>query len=106
MPIHQGCLKHIPPCCSHGQPSHHGLHKLLHEMVFNLAIDAIVYQGIDLNIVRPANIEGYCTGIAKGLVRVGLHVGRCHDFHADYDALTGWISVTRLIIEEIEPPVA
>ena len=69
------------------------------------AIDAIVYQGIDLNIVRPANIEGYCTRIAKGLVRVGLHVGRCHDFHADYDALTGWISVTRLIIEEIEPPV-
>ena len=69
------------------------------------AIDAIVYQGIDLNIVRPANIEGYCTGIAKGLVRVGLHVGQCHGFGIS-NAYTGWNSVSKIIIEESEPPVA
>ena len=69
------------------------------------AIDAVVYQSVDLNIPRPANIEGYCTGIAKGLVRVGLHVGQCHGFGIS-NAYTDWNSVSKIIIEEIEPPVA
>ncbi|XP_058945686.2 collagen triple helix repeat-containing protein 1-like [Pocillopora verrucosa] len=69
------------------------------------AIDAVVYQNLDLNIHRSANIEGYCTGIAKGLVRVGLHVGQCHGYGI-FNAYTGWNSVSRIIIEEIEPPVA
>ncbi|PFX27978.1 collagen triple helix repeat-containing protein 1-like [Stylophora pistillata] len=69
------------------------------------AIDAVVYQNIDLNIHRSANIEGYCAGIAKGLVRVGLHVGQCHGFGI-FKAYTGWNSVSRIIIEEFEPPVA
>ena len=69
------------------------------------AIDAVVYQNLDLNIHRSANIEGYCTGISKGLVRVGLHVGQCHGYGI-FNAYTGWNSVSRIIIEEIEPPVA
>lgn len=69
------------------------------------AVDAVVYQNIDANIHRSANIEGYCTGLAKGLVRVGLNVGRCKGFDTEYNAYTGWNSVSRIIIEEVEPPV-
>jgi len=69
------------------------------------AVDAVVYQSIDANIHRSANIEGYCTGLAKGLVRVGLNVGRCKGFDTTYNAYTGWNSVSRIIIEEMEPPV-
>ena len=68
-------------------------------------IDAIVYQNVNLYIVRPVNIEGHCTGMGSGLVRVGLHVGQCYGFGI-FDAYTGWISVSRIIIEEVEPPVA
>ena len=70
------------------------------------AVDAVVYQSIDVNIHRSANIEGYCTGLGKGLVRVGLNVGRCKGYgEAVYNAYTGWNSVSRIIIEEVEPPV-
>ena len=68
-------------------------------------IDAIVYQNVNLYNVRPAKIEGHCIGMGSGLVRVGLHVGKCHGF-GTFDAYTGWISVSRIIIEEVEPPVA
>ena len=71
------------------------------------AVDAVVYQSIDANIHRSANIEGYCTGINKGLVRVGLNVDRCKGFgESVFNAYTGWNSVSRIIIEEVELPVA
>ncbi|KAL9975554.1 hypothetical protein ACROYT_G012726 [Oculina patagonica] len=72
------------------------------------AIDAVIYQSINVNIHRPANLEGYCSGIDKGLVRVGLNVGHClKGFgNAIFNAYTGWNSVSRIIIEEVQPPVA
>jgi len=70
-------------------------------------IDGVVYQSIDINIHRATNIEGYCTGIDKGLVRVGFNVGRCKGFgESIFNAYTGWNSVSKIIIEEVEPPVA
>ncbi|RMX58029.1 hypothetical protein pdam_00024428 [Pocillopora damicornis] len=45
------------------------------------------------------------TGIARGWVRVGLYVGQCHSFGI-FNVHTGWHSVSRIIIEKIEPPVA
>ncbi|XP_022786750.1 collagen triple helix repeat-containing protein 1-like [Stylophora pistillata] len=69
------------------------------------AIDAVLYQNINVNFHRSANIEGYCAGVGKGLVRVGLHVGQCRGFGI-FNAYTGWNSVSRIIIEEFEPPVA
>ncbi|KAL9975552.1 hypothetical protein ACROYT_G012724 [Oculina patagonica] len=70
-------------------------------------IDGALYQGINLNIHRPSNIEGYCGGIAAGKVRVGFSVGSCRvPYNANGDAYTSWNQANRIIIEEVEPPVA
>lgn len=69
------------------------------------AIDGTVYQSANLNIHRSASIEGYCGGLDKGKVQVGFHVGNCAEY-GNADAFTSWNSVSRIIIEEVEPPVA
>ncbi|XP_068732277.1 collagen triple helix repeat-containing protein 1-like isoform X1 [Montipora capricornis] len=70
-------------------------------------IDGSLYQNLDLNIHRPNNIEGYCGGIAAGKVRVGFSVGSCPvPYNSRGDAWTSWNQVNRIIIEEVEPPVA
>ncbi|KAL9975566.1 hypothetical protein ACROYT_G012741 [Oculina patagonica] len=70
-------------------------------------IDGSLYQGVDLNIHRPANIEGYCGGIPAGKVSVGFSVGSCRvPYNANGDAWTSWNQANRIIIEEVEPPVA
>ena len=69
------------------------------------AIDGVVYQQQDLNIHRSANIEGYCGGLSPGNVQVGFNVGNCAEY-GDANAYTSWNSVSRIIIEEVEPPVA
>ena len=69
------------------------------------AIDGVVYQKENLNIHRSANIEGYCGGLSPGKVQVGFHVGYCVGV-AGGNAQTSWNSVSRIIIEEVEPPVA
>ncbi|XP_031563570.1 collagen triple helix repeat-containing protein 1-like isoform X2 [Actinia tenebrosa] len=73
-------------------------------------IDAVVYQhltpaGPSANIHRSATQEGYCGGIGKGIVRVGFSVGNCAG-HGDADAYTSWNSVSRIVIEEVDPPQA
>ena len=68
-------------------------------------IDGVIYHGINANIHRPANIEGYCGGISAGKVKVGFSVGDCARVKAG-DAWTSWYQTIRIIIEEVEPPVA
>ena len=69
-----------------------------------LPIDGIVYLGgaKSLNPHRVHHIEGHCNNIHKGKVRVGFWVGNCQvDSRNDYDAYTGWISVSRIYVEEM-----
>ena len=72
------------------------------------AIDGSVYQSHNLNIHRPTNIEGYCGGIAKGKVKVEFKIkaGECGGGYNYCDAWTGWNMANRIIIEEVDPPVA
>ena len=49
---------------------------------------------------KPGSIEGYCEGIHKGKIRVGINIGICPGYGNSYGT-TGWNSVSRLIIEEV-----
>ncbi|KAL9976125.1 hypothetical protein ACROYT_G013377 [Oculina patagonica] len=74
-----------------------------------LAIDGVSHIAVnhgktDTNIHRTTQIGGYCQGIPKGTVRVGINVGDCPGKKAGSDAYTGWNSVTRIMIEEVPPP--
>ena len=69
------------------------------------AIDGVVYHGSNINIHRSANIEGFCGGLNSGRVLVSFNVGNCYQF-GNANAFTSWNSVSRIIIEEVEPPVA
>ena len=74
-----------------------------------MTIDAILYmkQGADeqlQNIHRHRHIEGYCNQIPKGKVRIGFWVADCAGEFKDADAFSGWISVSRIVIEEVPPP--
>ena len=72
------------------------------------AIDGSIYQSHNLNIHRPTNIEGYCGRIAKGKVKVEFKIkaGECGGGYNYCDAWTGWNMANRIIIEEVDPPVA
>lgn len=70
------------------------------------SIDAIVYHDSDISIHRSANIEGYCGGIIPGKVRVGFHVGNCKAHDVQADAHTSWNAISRIIVEEVKPPVS
>lgn len=60
-------------------------------------VDATVYSKM------KTTFEGYCPGINKGPVKVGLNVGSCAGYTGG-DVHTGWNSVSRIIVEEVEPP--
>lgn len=66
-------------------------------------IDAVVYQNGNIDIIRSASIEGYCGGVPPGEVRVGFYVGNCKGFD-NVENHTSWNSVSRIIVEEVEPP--
>jgi len=73
-----------------------------------LAIDGVAdiaanHGKTDTNMHRTTQIGGYCEGIVKGTVRVGINVGNCAGYKSS-DAYTGWNSVTRIMIEEVPPP--
>ena len=72
-----------------------------------LPIDGIVYLGgaKSLNPHRVRHIEGHCNNIHKGKVRVGFWVGSCQ-VDSRNDVYTGWISVSRIYVEEIPKPQA
>ena len=69
-------------------------------------IDGSLFHKVNINIHRPANIEGYCGGIPVGKVKVALNIGSCGGGIKSGDAFTGWNQSNRIIIEEVEPPVA
>ncbi|XP_046861244.1 collagen triple helix repeat-containing protein 1-like isoform X2 [Xenia sp. Carnegie-2017] len=55
------------------------------------------------NIHRHRQIEGYCGYIDKGTINVGFYVGNCHGY-SNADAYSGWNSVSRIVIQEVQPP--
>ena len=68
-------------------------------------IDGIVYlwKGkTTQNLHRARVITGHCQNIAAGVVNVGFYVGNCSSY-GNADAYTGWLSATRIYIEEKEP---
>ncbi|XP_078367959.1 collagen triple helix repeat-containing protein 1-like isoform X2 [Oculina patagonica] len=73
-----------------------------------LPIDGIVYmwQGNNKNLHRVRHIEGHCNNIHKGKVRVGFWVANCARYKGNYDAYTGYNSVSRIFVEEVPKPQA
>ena len=67
-----------------------------------LPIDGIFYMSINNDIHRHRHIEGYCTNIPAGNVRVGFWVGNCKGY-GNADASSGWKSISRIVIEEVPP---
>lgn len=66
-------------------------------------IDGAFYMltGKNHNLHRHRHIEGHCSNIHKGKVRVGFWVGKCVSGHKSADAYTGWHSMSRIFIEEV-----
>ena len=59
------------------------------------------------NEPQPVKIEGYCGGIPEGKVQVQFNVGDCLGSHSPCSTVShGGIQATKIIIEEVEPPVA
>ena len=54
------------------------------------------------NIHRHHSFEGYCENLLRGTVSVEVWVGLCGSISKG-DAYTGWISVSRIMIEEVPP---
>ena len=69
----------------------------------SMPIDTAVYSGGAWNIFRAATIEGYCQGISRGTVKVALNVGSCAGYKRG-NAYTSWNSVSRVIVQEVDPP--
>ncbi len=67
-------------------------------------IDGIVYTNSKSpNPQRHRHIEGYCSQVPKGHVRVEFWIGRCVGVSLG-DGYTGWLSMSRIVIEEVPPP--
>ena len=73
-----------------------------------MTIDAIVYNnwssGNNPDLYHHRSFEGYCESIPQGAVRVELWVGYCGWGFTLGNANTGWISVSRIMIEEVSRP--
>ena len=67
------------------------------------SIDGAFYMrtGKNHNLYRHRHIEGRCNNIHKGKVRVGFWVGSCNTGHKNADAHTGWVTMSRIFIEEV-----
>ncbi|KAL9975754.1 hypothetical protein ACROYT_G012948 [Oculina patagonica] len=72
-----------------------------------LPIDGVVYMGTasGKNLLRVRHFEGHCNNIHKGKARVGFCVGNCAGYR-NFDAYTGWNSVSRIFVEEVPKPQA
>ena len=55
------------------------------------------------NLHRHRHIEGYCNRVPKGQIRVSIRIGRCATYSLG-DSITGWNSMSRIVIEEVPPP--
>jgi len=73
-----------------------------------MTIEAVVYNywqsGTENNLLHHRSFEGYCENIPQGAVRVELWVGQCGGGYTLSDAVTGWNSVSRIMIEEVSRP--
>jgi len=72
-----------------------------------MTIEAVVYNtwpSGDPNLLHHRSFEGYCENIPQGTVRVELWVGSCPSGNTLGDAYTGWISVSRIMIDEVSRP--
>ena len=67
-------------------------------------IEGIIY-GTWKQTPRPSHIEGYCNQFRKGQIRVEFKIGRCTSNRLG-DATTGYLSQSRIVIEEIPPSQA
>ena len=69
-------------------------------------IEEIVWDSSNtIHSYRHNHIEGYCNQVAKGHIRVGFWIGKCES-NSLGDAITGWNSMSRIVIEEVPPPQA
>ncbi|CAB3995490.1 Hypothetical predicted protein [Paramuricea clavata] len=69
-------------------------------------IEGIVYvKSTQINPHYHRHIEGYCNQVPKGHIRVGFWIGKCQS-HSLGDGYTGYISMSRIVIEEVPPPQA
>ena len=67
-------------------------------------IEGIVYvTSTQVNPHRHRHIEGYCNQVPKGHIRVGFWIGKCENYDLG-DGYTGYISMSRIVIEEVPPP--
>ena len=70
-------------------------------------VDVVVYMynedGKLGNLHRPRVIIGHCKIPKSGKVTVGFNIGNCPGFGGS-NGYTGWISSTRIMIEEVNPP--
>ena len=76
-----------------------------------MTIEALVYNNwpssaANSDLLHHRSFEGYCENIPQGTVRVELWVGSCHGGYASGNAVTGWQSVSRIMIEEVSRPQA
>ena len=69
-------------------------------------IDGIVngYSTKD-NSYRHQHIEGYCNQVPKGIVRVGIWIGKCQNtLRLGRGSSGGLSSMSRIVVEEVPPP--
>lgn len=76
-------------------------------------IDAVIFQSRNYHLVRQSTISGACrsigavgnsTSISTGGKRIQFSIQDCPGFGGFvYDAYTGWNSVSRIRIEEMQP---
>ena len=71
-----------------------------------MTIESVVYNywsSGNRDLWHHRSFEGYCENIPQGAVRVELWVRQCSGQHLG-DAVTGWNSVSRIMIEEVSRP--
>ncbi|XP_070557266.1 collagen triple helix repeat-containing protein 1-like [Ptychodera flava] len=67
-----------------------------------LPIDGVMYSNTADNRHRKTSIEGLCFGIYAGRVNVEFRIGGCRYEGTRGHAYTGWNSVSRIIVEEMQ----
>ena len=90
-------IYHCTACCKRWYFTFNGA-----ECSSPLPIDGIVNmeQGSSQDLHRVRHVEGHCSDIPKGTVHVGFWVGNC-EIRKAADAYTGYISVSRIFVEEV-----
>ncbi|KAI0214612.1 hypothetical protein LSAT2_000257 [Lamellibrachia satsuma] len=65
-------------------------------------IDMLLYAEINRpNLHRSSYVEGYCRGMRAGPVTVAWNVGDCPGNYGAGNSFTGWVTTSRIIVEEV-----